>query len=382
MNDRDWSVSEADVLSSLRDIRRSDRRGVLATVVDVEGRSYRRPGAKMVVDAEGGGRGHITAGCLEDEVVELAESVLERGEPRVETYDLTDDEDDVWGLGIGCNGIIDVLIEPVGPKHDPLVAAFEADDPVAGVTVLEGDAPTGARASYREGGVTPESERFPDWLASAVEGPAATLVEEDGSDTVTVETEQRSATVFVDGIRPAPWMIIFGSGHDVGPVAELAKKNGFRVAVVGFRGAIDLVDRFPAADAHVSTSPGRLAADLDVDLGGEVYAVVMTHNFVDDRLTVETLLDAGVPYVGLLGPRERFEEMLDAFEADGRTVSPEDLDSLYTPVGLDLGAGSPYAIATSVVAEVLTVSHDRRPRHLSEREGPIHDRVSVDPGRD
>jgi len=162
----------------------------------------------------------------------------------------------------------------------------------------------------------------------------------------------------------------------VGPVTELAAKNDFRVTVVGFRGAVDLAERFPAADRTLTTSPGTLTED--VDLGADTHAVVMTHNFVDDRLTVEALLDASVPYIGLMGPRERFDQMLDAFAEEGRTFDGDDLSALFTPVGLDLGGGSPYQIAHSIVAEVLAVANDRTPRHLKTREGPIHDRVDVD----
>jgi len=379
MDNHNWGVSDAEVLASIRDLLAADRRAVVATVVDVEGSAYRRPGAKMIVDEEGG-RGHITAGCLEDEVFELADAVLDAGEPRVETYDLMDDEDDVWGLGVGCNGIIDVVLEPLDERYRPAVEAFEADEPVAVLTALGGDAPLGARAYYRDGAVETASESFPAWLAEAVADPAAELLAGDASDTVTVETDDGRAEVFVDGLRPAPRLVVFGSGHDAGPVVELATKNGFRVTVVGFRGAVDLESRFPAADEHVRTAPARVGDAVDLD--ERTYAVVMTHNFVDDRLALDELLGTDVPYVGLMGPRERFEEMLDAFDEEGRTFAEDELDVLYTPVGLDLGSGSPYGIATSIVAEAVAVHNDRDPGHLREREGPIHDRTTVEAGTD
>jgi xanthine dehydrogenase accessory factor len=400
--ERNWSLPGADVVEAMGELLDADRRAVVATVVAVEGSAYRRPGAKMLVEEGGAGRGHITAGCLEDEVATLAADVLAAGEPRIETYDLMEDEGDVWGLGVGCNGIIDVLLEPLDERYRPLVEAFEADRPVGVVTALGGDAPLGARAYYRQGAVEavgatgdagrdadgggggganadpdPESrDRFPDWLAAAVEEPARRLVEAGTADTLTVETDEGRAELFVDGVRPPPRLVVFGNGHDVGPVVDLAKKNGFRVTVAGFRGAVDLAERFPAADEHVATSPGRAGEELS--LSDETYAVVMTHNFVDDRLAVDELLDAAVPYVGLMGPRERFEEMLEAFADEGRSLGGADLERVYTPVGLDLGAGSPYGIATSVVAEAIAVHNDRDPEHLSEREGPIHDRVDLE----
>jgi xanthine dehydrogenase accessory factor len=152
--------------------------------------------------------------------------------------------------------------------------------------------------------------------------------------------------------------------------------------VVGFRGAAAKRERFPAAEAVRSTSPARLTEAYDFDEG--TYVVVATHNFVDDRLAVEALLDTPVPYIGLMGPRERFEEMLEEFAAEGTEFTDDQLDRLYTPVGLDLGGGSPYGIALSIVAEVLAVANDREPKHLRAREGTIHDRVrlSADGGSD
>jgi xanthine dehydrogenase accessory factor len=377
MTGSNWSVPETEVVQRIRDRLDADGTDVLATVVDIEGNAYRRPGAKMVLDADGSGVGSITAGCLEDELVRVADEVREAGEPRLVTYDLMDGEEDVWGLGVGCNGVIEVLLEPLTETYRPAIeTVFDGRD-VAVVTVLDGgDGPLerGERAYHdpRTGSLSVPDGGTDAWPAAALSGPAAELAERGRADTLTLD----GVTVFVDGLSAPPELVVFGTGHDVGPVTELAAKNDFRVTVVGFRGAVDLAERFPAADRTLTTSPGALATAIDLD--DDTYAVVMTHNFVDDRLTVEALLDADVPYVGLMGPRERFDEMLDAFEDEGRTFTDGELASLYTPVGLDLGGGSPYQIAHSIVAEALAVANERAPRHLKAREGPIHDRVDVD----
>ncbi|MFD1634868.1 XdhC family protein [Haloplanus ruber] len=382
MTQRNWSVPETEVVQRIRDRLDADGTDVLATVVDIEGNAYRRPGAKMLLDAEGTGVGSITAGCLEDELVQVASEVRAAGEPRLVTYDLMeDDEGDVWGLGVGCNGVIEVLLEPLTETYRPAVSAFADGRDVAVVTVLDGDdgpLERGDRAYYDpvDGSLSTPAADPAAWPADALAGSAADLAERGRAATVTVD----GLTLFVDGLSAPPELVVFGTGHDVGPVTELAAKSDFRVTVVGFRGAVDLADQFPAADRALTTSPASIADDLT--LGGNTYAVVMTHNFVDDRLTVEALLDASVPYVGLMGPRDRFEEMRDAFDEEGRTFTEAELSSLYTPVGLDLGGGSPYQIAHSIVAEVLAVANDRTPRHLKAREGPIHERVDVDAGAD
>jgi len=375
MDEPDWGEPEPDVLGHVRALIESGEQAVLATVIGVEGSAYRRPGAKMVVEEDGDGSGHITAGCLEDEVFELAEEVLMAGEPRIETYDLMDGGDDIWGLGVGCNGIIDILLEPIDEALLRALDALDAGRPVAVLTTLAGDTQLGARAFYEPASGVEPTDGFPEWVAETAGGPASALLETGASETVPIETDHGEVELFVDTLRPAPEIAIFGSGHDVQPVVELAKRNGFQVTVVGYRGATDLEDRFHEADETVATSPANVSEA--VDLSEHTYTVVMTHNFIDDRLTVEALIDADVRYIGLMGPHDRFEEMLEEFEAEGRTFTDTELEAVYTPIGLDVGGGSPYQIATSIVGEVLAVANDREPDHLRERTGHIHDRVSV-----
>jgi xanthine dehydrogenase accessory factor len=106
----------------------------------------------------------------------------------------------------------------------------------------------------------------------------------------------------------------------------------------------------------------------------------MTHNFVDDRLALDALLDTQVPYIGLLGPQKRFEEMLTAFDEEDRTFGDAELDRIFTPAGLNLGSETPYQIALSIVAEILAVDNDRTPQHLKEQNGPIHKRIEPERG--
>ncbi len=381
MSESNWSVPEIEVVQRIHERIDAGGTDVLATIVDVEGNAYRRPGAKMLLDDSGLGVGSITAGCLEDELLSAADAVRESGRPEIVTYDLMDDDEDVWGLGVGCNGVIDVLLEPLDETYRPAVEAFEAGTDIAVLTVLSGDGSgleMGDRTYY-----IPSEDRFHDpdgsdvdgWPTEALSGAAGDLAERGRAGTLSIDRDGTTLELFVDGLAAPAELVVFGTGHDVGPVTELAERNDFRVTVVGFRGAIDLESRFPAAHRTVTTSPGTIEAALDLD--GRTYAVVMTHNFVDDRLTVEALLDSPAPYVGLMGPHERFEQMLEEFEAEGRTFSESELAPLYTPIGLDLGGGSPYQIAHSIVAEVLAVKNRRTPHHLTEREGHIHERIEM-----
>lgn len=360
MSEHSWSVPETDVLGRARELVADGEEAVLATIVDVEGSAYRRPGAKMVITGEGEGVGHVTAGCLESEVVELAEEVLAADEPRLVTYDLMED-DDVWGLGVGCNGIITVLLEPLDEAFAEAVETVQDRKRIAVVSLLDSDS-LAARAYYRQG--QGFDRNVPNELAGA----------SDQVDELLADGRSGSVgDVFVDILVPPSQALVLGTGNDVPSVVELAKKADFHVTVVGFRGARATHEHFPNADEVVATSPANVPDVVDVD--EDTYAVAMTHNFIDDRLALEALLETPAPYVGLLGPRKRFEEMCDTFAEEGTTFDADELERIYTPVGLDLGGGTPYQIAQSVVAELLAVVNDREPRHLRNREGPIHERV-------
>ena len=158
-------------------------------------------------------------------------------------------------------------------------------------------------------------------------------------------------------------------------MVELAGLVDFRVTVVPFRGGHADSGRFPGADEVTSASPRDVAGIRE--WGEDTYAVIMSHNFLDDRIALEELLETSVPYIGLMGPKKRFEEMREAFAEEGRTFTETELERIYTPIGLNLGGETPYQIAQSIVAEVQAVAHGRSPGHLGRQEGPIHDRVEL-----
>ncbi|WP_231184927.1 XdhC/CoxI family protein [Haladaptatus sp. DYF46] len=362
----EWSVPERELMAHVRDRLDADEPAMLATVVDVEGSAYRRPGAKMVVSPSKGGVGAITAGCLESEVKQLAEKVLDDGEPTVKTFDLTGD-DDVWGFGVGCNGVIDVLLEPLDESIRPAVEAYERGEESTVATVVASDA-DGVSVGDR---ATDDFEDLPDEVEAMIRA-----ADVEKSRTVSVETDAGTVSVFVDRISPPAELVVVGSGHDVSPIVDLALNVDFRVTVVTFRGADGAKERFPDADRVVATSPRSLTDDVTFD--ANTHVVVMSHNFIDDRLALESLLETDVPYVGMMGPKERFEEMLEAFEEEGVEIPATERKNVYTPVGLDLGGGAPYQVAHSVVGEALAVRNGRSGGHLREGTKSVHDRATAE----
>lgn len=378
-----WEATTADVYRRLRACLDADRPAALAVVTGVEGSAYRRPGAKLVVTDETA-VGAITAGCLEGPVADLAQDAMDTGEPRTQTYDLTSDDADSWGMGLGCNGVVDVLVDPVDDSLRPALDAVDRKERAVVCTavasthpeVAVGDRTTvlpDARAGPGPGGAgASDRDPLPDLLLDRAADSVGRLAALDRSRTVSVETETGQVTVFCDVFDPVPDLLVVGNQGDVRPVARLGSEVGFRVRVVTGRGATADPERFPAADEVLSTRAPAVASAVDAP--EHTYAVVMSHNFVDDRLALAALLDAGVPYVGVMGPRERFAEMREAFAEEGRTLSADELDRVATPVGLDLGGDHPTRIAMSVVAEVLAVHNDRDGGRLSTTDGPIHPR--------
>ncbi|UHQ98438.1 XdhC family protein (plasmid) [Natrinema zhouii] len=373
-----WGITTLDLFELLEDAVQTDQSWAVATVVAVDGSAYRRPGAKMLFGPDGSAFGGITAGCLEGPLADVASEVRRTDESELVTFDLTSD-DDGWGLGLGCEGVVDILVEPItGSWHAP-VQAYHQGESIALVTVIDDTAsvPVGARASLTadEEPLETDDSSLPSSVLEAVAERAGELAAAGRSETVTVTTEDESVDLFVDGIEPIDRLLIFGGQPDSRPVARLAREVGLQVTVATARGGQADPDAFPNADRVVATHPTELEELVD----DRTSVVIMSHNFVDDQLALETLLETDVPFIGLMGPRERFQQLREGLEDEGVTLSPTDRERIATPVGLDIGGGESVEIALSIVGEVVAASNGRDGGRLRDREGPIHDRVQSHP---
>jgi len=360
-----WSATEKDVREQLATLGPD---ATVATVAAVDGSAYRRPGAKMLVTADGAATGAVTAGCLEPSVLDCCERVHRTGVSETERFDLTG-ESETWGLGLGCNGVIDLLVEPRDRSWDPVTEALDSGLAVAVVTAVESGPETavGDRVLVDETG----SRAVPD------RDPVSRIHLERATDTIdrligTAETttvDVGETTLLIDGLTPLPELLLFGSQNDLGPLVTLGSRTGFRVSVHSPRSGIDEA-AVPRADDVRTGHPSTVAAGVTDE---HTYAVVMSHNLVDDRIAVETLLrETDVPYVGVMGPRDRFERLRDELARDGVSLTAAELDRVAAPVGLDLGGSTPTDIALSIVSEVVAVHNDCSGGRLKDRTGPIH----------
>ncbi len=335
-----------DVLARLADLAAGGRRAALATVVRILGSAYRRPGAKFLVEDDGRTSGGVSGGCLEADVRAHALEVIQAGVPRLLHYDTGSDDRPVWGLGLGCNGSVDVFVQPAATPaalavFSALQAALGADAPLTFSTILEG--PHAGRSVLRSEGLL---------LASSLPGGADPGLAPGG------------AAVFTETLLPPPHLLVCGAGDDAMPLVAYAADAGFRVTVVDHRGAYLGRDRFPSAAALRELRPEDEGC-LTLPIGPRTAAVVMTHSVAKDREWLRRLLAGGAFYVGLLGPRARTGRLVDEVGASERS-------RVFGPVGLDLAAEGPEQIAISVLAELLALIAGRIPTHLRDRESPIH----------
>jgi xanthine dehydrogenase accessory factor len=312
---------------------------VLATLVSVSGSSYRRPGARLLIGSDKARTGSISGGCLEEDVMARAARVHATGQPDAVVYDTTSENDLVWGVGLGCHGIVRVLLEklPARPPWATVLAENFTRRRPTDLTVIHGGASTqywGTRLA------APGDCADPDAL-------------------------------FLETAPPPIALTIFGAGDDAPPLARLAKELGWHVTIADPRSAFATASRFPMADAIVNGPADQLVARIAP--GPDTLAVVMTHHYVHDLPLLRALLDRPLAYIGLLGPRKRAEKLCDDLRAAGFTLSEERRARLHAPVGLDLGADGPEQVALAIVAEMQAVLTGRNARPLRERNLPIHD---------
>lgn len=372
---------QAAILAEAQRLCRDGTPFALATVVKINGSAYRRPGARMLVTPGGTTVGTISGGCLEQEVAQHALQVIEGGAPRVETFDLGDD-DLILGFGIGCDGIVHVLIEPVGNGRasNPLVLLEEClERRVPGVLATIIDAPDREALAqhllqFEDGRTRGHVDRAP--VAGSIQEDASRILTNRRPQIQRYPVGEDVVEVLFDLVEPPIHLLVFGTGHDVRPVVRIAKELGWRVTVVGRKPEDELAGRFPTADAHVflmNPEDARAAVSLDA----RSPAVVMNHNYVRDKTLIGELLAAEAPYVGALGPRHRTERIVEELRAEHDALPEVRFERLHGPVGLDLGTETPEEIALAIAAEVQAVLHGRSAQKLREREGRIHRPVPV-----
>ncbi|HVG31815.1 MAG TPA: XdhC family protein [Pyrinomonadaceae bacterium] len=360
----------------------------LATLVSVEGSSYRRPGARMLVCEGGASTGTISAGCLEGDVVEHAKRVIKAGEAKLFEYDTASTSDEMaWGLGLGCNGIVRVLVEPLASTSlyvealrrsceahagaSPITVATVYQHTSSGSARAKGRVAIGARLFIDEGGETGR-ENLSDEVASLIEEDVRMTARAQSLSAGVYEVAGGSLKVFVETLLPPVHLVVFGAGHDALPVVELARGLGWQTEVVDPQARSASRSRFAIADRVTLARPEELCSRVAIT--PRTLTLLMSHNYSHDLELLKFLLSSPARYIGVMGPRKRTERMLNELAAneDAYRLEETELARLYSPAGLDVGANTPAEIALSIVAEMRAVLDGRRGGMLRARRGSIH----------
>jgi xanthine dehydrogenase accessory factor len=369
------------IIQAYEAAQQQGKQTALATVVHVQGSSYRRPGARMLITVDGQLTGAISGGCLEGDALRKALLVMARQQPMLVTYDTTDEDDAKLGVGLGCEGIIHIVIEPILPdlpdnpiqllktisaqrQHAALVMLFSLNDrrevqPGTCLLQLPGETVT-ARIGNEA-------------LQKTLTADAKTAFINQVSATKTYVSEGKQFTAFIELIKPAVSVIIIGAGNDAMPVAQMAHIMGWQVTVADGRPAQATVARFPTANQVLVTKPDQVIEQVTID--AQTVFVLMTHNYNYDLKVLRQLITQRVTYIGMLGPRKKLVRMLDELKTEGIEPTAEQLATVYGPVGLNIGAENAEEIALSIIAEIKAIIAGRTGESLRNSVDTIHPRV-------
>ncbi len=358
------------------------RRTALASLVHVEGSSYRRPGARMLVNDEGQFIGAISGGCLEGDALRKSMLAITQQQSKLVTYDTSDEEDITVGVQLGCEGVIQVLIEPINPeseinpvsllrkatakrKKSVLVTLFSLNDkskPQPGTCLLieEDNTLTG--------------EISPPGIREAVLTDAREVMNTEKSAFRNYISEDSTVNAFIEFIGPPVSLVIVGAGNDVIPLSQMADSLGWEVTVVDGRSSHAKQERFAGTCRVLVSKPEHVLNKLVID--HHTIFLLMTHNYNYDLAMLRLLVDHNINYIGVLGPKKKMDRMLNEIAASGTPLTEEQKSSIFGPVGLEIGAETPEEIAISILAEIKKVLTGKSGISLRNME-VIHSRAET-----
>lgn len=352
----------------------------LAIVVRVYGSSYRRPGARMLVNSEGRITGTISGGCLEGDALKRARYCIQHDTSMIVTYDSTDrDEDLSFGAQLGCQGKIEIFIVPV---HSLLaqnqLEILRTVEHGGSKAVLATVIASGNEAVVKPGNnLALDATGFHHGFLSTEAGLISLVIKDMGLVLISgrsiireYEYKGNKFSLFLEIIFPAPVLTIFGAGADAQPVSRSASAIGFNVHIIDGRLAQAKIERFPEAVSVQLVSVESLPG-LDFISG---YVLLMSHNYPYDLAALNFLtFCSGIRYIGILGPAQKTRFLLDDLESTV-LVSESFRSLIHGPAGLDLGAENPDEIALSIMAEIVCLEKERSGKPLKLLDHPIHSR--------
>jgi xanthine dehydrogenase accessory factor len=370
-----------EIINAFDKAQREGRQTALVTLVHVEGSSYRRPGARMLVTDTGELTGAISGGCLEGDALNKALHAMHQQKNMLVTYDTTDEDDAVLGLGLGCNGVIQVLIQPLkstdenGPvqllkkvtesrRNNVLVTMFSLKE-------RKGEQP-GTIIHKNEEDIFYVSDVDPS-LKKIIDDDINTSFINHKSSFKNYKTTDTDVTAYIEYIAPTVSVVIIGAGNDAEPVAAMASLLGWQVTLIDDgRDKNTKAGRFAGTCQLLAVKPEDVLKNIKLD--DNTFFLLMTHNYNYDMAMLRELLPKNVRYVGVLGPRKKMDRMIAELETQGIRFSRQQLAAVHSPVGLDIGAETPEEIALSMIAEIKAVTAGKSGNPLRNSNDVIHPR--------
>jgi len=371
-----------DIISAFDEAQKQGKKTALATVVHVDGSSYRRPGARMLITEDGQITGSISGGCLEGDALRKALLVMMQQKSSLVTYDTNDEDDAKLGLGLGCNGIIQVLIEPIDitKPNNPIqfLKTISSNKRQQNILITLFSLQNKRKAQYgtcllvaEDGSISGDISVLKNNLLQ----DAREALLNNHSFFKNYATENNDLTAFIELVNPPVSIVVIGAGNDVVPLVKMADILGWETTVVDGRPDQAKKDRFVSGCQVIVSKPENVLKQLNID--DQTVFLLMTHNYNYDLAMLRVLLTKKVRYIGSLGPRKKLDRMLDELSEEGITVTDKQRAVIYGPVGLDIGADTPEEIALSVLAEIKAVLSSRDGRSLRENNEAIHSRSNL-----
>jgi len=356
------------------------KKSALAAVVHLDGSSYRRPGARMLVSDEGELTGAISGGCLEGDALRKALLVLNQQQSKLVTYDTSDEDDAAIGIQLGCAGVIQVLFEPIQPSNpdNPIqllrkAVAIRQQSVLVTLFSLENkrNEQPGTCLLMEANGNISGSIPYPEIEQFVMEDVHAAMANKQSAFKQYVGNEF-SITAFIEFLQPPVSLVVIGAGNDAIPMMQMADTIGWDVRVVDGRNTHAKPERFASACQVLVSKPEKVLEQIPID--DQTVFVMLTHNYKYDLAMLKALLPKDIPYIGMLGPKKKLERMLDELRDGGMTITDDMLEKVFGPTGLEIGAETAEEIALSIIAEIKAVLCNKPGGMLRYKEDVIHSR--------
>ncbi|MEP0134180.1 MAG: XdhC family protein [Eudoraea sp.] len=361
------------ILSLYNKLRSTNEKAAIAQVVRVEESSYRREGARMLVFESGVFEGGISGGCLEGDALKRSQVAILKQQPSIVTYDTSKEKE--IGVGLGCNGIIDVLISPISEESDIMTmlqhcVSHRGEHVIATVTALNGvfESIYLGRSFYYDAHASTLKDCAHSGLREFMLDRITDVLEGKKSRTYHFISEDVKVSVFIELIPPQFHLAIYGDNYDVYPMLEMAKVLDWEVSLVGNIQKLKKEKLQSVANLY----PKNLEERPEID--NRTAIILMAHDYKTDSSNLKNLIKSPAHYIASLGPRKRYEKMMDEFKGKGIVFTAKEQQRIFAPCGLEIGGNTPEEIATSIFAEILGVFSGNSGGMLRDKKGPIHER--------